>query len=165
MKKTLLLLFCFLTINIFGQSEVMIYDAEGNYVTTTAYINTVSKEYFNNEDVYQHSVFKDGIFTIAFKKFTDKVVFISLTGDAKDKDIRKAIESFSLHDYFNSLSFRADLRSKIKDKNFTDMEALRSFGKPYRSTENTETKIYYYNFPNLTLIFRNGILQDYIINK
>ncbi|WKW47292.1 hypothetical protein P3875_04290 [Myroides sp. JBRI-B21084] len=166
MKKNLLLLFISLfTLNFYSQSEVKIYNSEGKYITSTAYINKVSPDFFNNEDVYQHSVFKDGIFTIAFIKFTNKVLFISTDGNPTDKQIKAAINSFSLNDYFKSVSFTSDLKKKIENKNFTDLQVLRTFGKPERSTENNEIKIFYYTFPNITLLFNKGILYDYVLSK
>lgn len=165
MKKLLLVLTITINTTFYGQEKIDIYDASGKFITSTEYINKVAPEYFGNEDVYQHSVFKDGIFTIAFIKYTDKVLFISLDGEASEKTIKKAIKSFSLEEYFKSLSFISDIKKEIKDKSFTDIKALRTFGKPEKSTESDHIKIFYYTFPNITLFFNNGILYDYVLTK
>ena len=162
--KKLLFIFAFIVFaqNFSEAQELRITDSQGNFLASSGSINSISEEFFNNEQIHAFHPTDDYVFVVGFKQFTNEVLFLVIRENPSSEQINEAINKFSLSKYFKSNDFKRELTKRIKDKNLTDLQALQIFGQPDNKIETKDTSMYQYSYPNVTLYFSNGLLENFI---
>jgi hypothetical protein len=124
--------------------------------------NNISKFLgFNKEQFYTYSAYssKNHIYEIAFKSFTDKIIYVATDGTINSltqKDIDNYLVNYNLNDDFSSYDVESTLEDGVKNKSLSKEFLSEVFNNEISDSDSfVAVEIGY------ELHFKNGILYSY----